>query len=126
MGFLDKLKSVNNTLTGGGAKVYLSATASEEFFGYEYEITVKVDDADLKAEDVYVITRGVEEVEVLEADIVYDRQGEIDFRPDLVRASHAAFELRIVIDLEEEVLSANETCAWQIEVELPENAQYPF
>ena len=35
MGFLDKLKSVKNTLTGG-AEVYLSATASEEFFGYEY------------------------------------------------------------------------------------------
>ena len=27
------------------------------FFGYEYEITVKVGDADLKAEDVYVITK---------------------------------------------------------------------
>ena len=36
------------------------------------------------------------------------------------------FELRNVIELEEEVLSANETYAWQIEVELPENAQYPF
>ena len=116
MGFLDKLKSVKNTLTGGGAEVYLSATASEEFFGYEYEITVKVGDADLKAEDVYVITKGVEEVEVLEADIVYDRQGEVDFRPDLVRASHTSFELRNVIELEEKVLSANETYAWQIEV----------
>ena len=126
MGFLDKLKSVKNTLTGGGAEVYLSANASEEFFGYEYEITVKVGDADLKAEDVYVITKGVEEVEVLEADIVYDRQGEVDFRPDLVRASHTSFELRNVIELEEKVLSANETYAWQIEVELPENAQYPF
>ena len=112
MGFLDKLKSVKNTLTGGGAEVYLSATASEEFFGYEYEITVKVGDADLKAEDVYVITKGVEEIEVLEADIVYDRQGEMDFRPDLVRASHTAFELRNVIELEEAVLSANETYAW--------------
>jgi len=126
MGFLDKLKSVKNTLTGGGAEVYLSANASEEFFGYEYEITVKVGDADLRAEDVYVITKGVEEVEVLEADIVYDRQGEVDFRPDLVRASHTSFELRNVIELEEKVLSANETYAWQIEVELPENAQYPF
>jgi hypothetical protein len=35
MGFLDKLKSVKNTLTGGGAEVYLSANASEEFFGYK-------------------------------------------------------------------------------------------
>ena len=35
MGFLDKLKSVKNTLTGGCAEVYLSANASEEFFGYE-------------------------------------------------------------------------------------------
>ncbi|MEC8284416.1 MAG: hypothetical protein VX024_07755 [SAR324 cluster bacterium] len=87
---------------------------------------MKVGDADLKAEDVYVITKGVEEIEVLEADIVYDRQGEMDFRPDLVRASHTAFELRNVIELEEEVLSANETYAWQIEAELPENAQYPF
>ena len=87
---------------------------------------MKVGDADLKAEDVYVITKGVEEIEVLEADIVYDRQGEGDFRPDLVRACHTSFELRNVIELEEKVLSANETCAWQIEVELPENAQYPF
>ena len=45
---------------------------------------MKVGDADLKAEDVYVITKGVEEIDVLEADIVYDRQGEMDFRPDLV------------------------------------------
>ena len=87
---------------------------------------MKVGDAYLKAEDVYVITKGVEEIEVLEADIVYDRQGEMNFRPDLVRASHTAFELRNVIELEKEVLSANETYAWQIEVELPENARYPF
>ncbi|MDG2197728.1 MAG: hypothetical protein P8O70_12755 [SAR324 cluster bacterium] len=49
-----------------------------------------------------------------------------DFRPDLVRASHTFLELRIVIELEEKVLIANETSAWQIEVELPENAQYSF
>ena len=35
MGFLVKLKSLKSALTGGGAEVYLSATASEEFFGYE-------------------------------------------------------------------------------------------
>jgi hypothetical protein len=77
------------------------ATARKDFFGYEYEITVKVGDADLKAEDVYVITKKeVEEVEVLDADILYDRQGEVDFRLDLVRASHTSSELRNVIELE--------------------------
>ena len=41
---------------------------------------MKDGDADLKAEDVYVITKKeVEEVEVLDADILYDRQGEVDF-----------------------------------------------
>ena len=77
------------------------ATARKDFFGYEYEITVKVGDADLKAEDVYVITKKeVEEFEVLDADILYDRQGEVDFRLDLVRASHTSSELRNVIELE--------------------------
>ncbi|MBT6726009.1 MAG: hypothetical protein HN867_12090 [Deltaproteobacteria bacterium] len=77
------------------------ATARKDFFGYEYEITVKDGDADLKAEDVYVITKKeVEEVEVLDADILYDRQGEVDFRLDLVRASHTSSELRNVIELE--------------------------
>ena len=77
------------------------ATARKDFFGYEYEITVKVGDADLKAEDVYVITKKeVEEVEVLDADILYDRQGEVDFRLDLVRASHTSSELRNVIELQ--------------------------
>lgn len=62
---------------------------------------MKVGDADLKAEDVYVITKKeVEEVEVLDADILYDRQGEVDFRLDLVRASHTSSELRNVIELE--------------------------
>ena len=65
------------------------------------EITVKVGDADLKVEDVYVITKGVEELEVLEADIIYDRQGEVNLRLDLVRASHTSFESRNVIELEE-------------------------
>ena len=77
------------------------ATARKDFFGYEYEITVKVGDADLMAEDVYVITKKeVEEVEVLDADILYDSQGEVDFRLDLVRASHTSSELRNVIELE--------------------------
>ena len=77
------------------------ATARKDFFGYEYEITVKDGDADLKAEDVYVITKKeVEEVEVLDADILYDRQGEVGFRLDLVRASHTSSELRNVIELE--------------------------
>lgn len=126
MGLLDKLKSAKNVLTGGGAEVSLQADLSEAGNGYAFEVSVTVGDADLKADQVYIIVKGEEDIEVPEADMVYTYDGDVEFHPDLVRAHHTTFENRVEFELEEGKLEANQTYNWTFEVALDEQTPAPY
>lgn len=121
MGFLDKLKSLKNVVTGGAAKVYLDCPKIA--FDAPFTVTVRAvaDDAPVKINRVYLKICGTEDVEVPDVDVVYDEQDNPHRRREVVCASRdtVEFELTVANALE---MAANQTLEWEVEVTMPAHA----
>lgn len=121
MGFFDKVKSLKNAITGGAAKVYIDTAPITFGEPFEVVIRVQVDDDDVKINRVYLEVEGNEEIEVPDTDVVYESDGDVERRTEIVRARSTTTELEITV-AEGQVLSANESYEWVVTVELPGNA----
>jgi hypothetical protein len=122
MGFFDKLKSMKNAITGGGAKVFIDCDAISYTGAFQVRIRAEVADADLEIKRVYLKLSGEEEVEVPDVDVLYDQDGEeAERRVENVYAKNETVNLEINVAGAEE-LKANNSYEWIAEVTLPSNA----
>ena len=64
MGLLDKLKSMKNAITGGGATVRLEVGSAVRGTPFPVRVMATVGDADLKIDNVYVNIDGLETTEM--------------------------------------------------------------
>jgi len=121
MGFLDKLKSVKNYITGGGAElsINMKETFLRQAFGLSLEILIK--DVDIKADRIYLVIQNVEAVEGevdMRNSMNDSTHGTIGNRRRTVRKKHVIVENKITLD-ESVLLEANESYLYEKEIMLP-------
>ena len=119
MGFLDKLKSMKNMVTGGGAKVslQLDRTISP---GEKVAVLVRcqVEGGDISASKVYVAVRAVETVDLVHRDRDRGQRGDKDRVHDDEVTFSQEFTIHGAVQL-----AANSTQEWRGEITLPNNVQ---
>jgi len=125
MGFFDKMKAMKNAVTGGAAKVYIESEEVSYTDSFKITVQAKIGDTNIKASNVYVTIEGNEEIEVPDVDVIYDDEGDSYRKREIVYASHRTLDLKFEI-AEEQVLEANQTYQWEVDIELPENAPSIF
>ncbi len=116
MGFLDKLKSVKNFVTGGGAKV--SVQIGQPALGQPIPVLVRaqVDSAPINAAKVYVAIRAVESIHMVVRD--QDTPGD----KDRVQTSDTTFSQEFVIAGPQQ-LAAGSSHEWQGQIMIPPGVQ---
>ncbi len=121
MGFMDKLKSMKNAVTGGAAKVYVEFDG-DAVRGEPFTVRVKavIDSAPVKIDKVYLEVKGEEEVEISGVPVARDTDGDgdVDGSVETVSRSHDNFSHTYNIGGPKE-LAANETYEWEVEIEIP-------
>ncbi len=121
MGFWDKVKSVKNMVTGGGAKVYIEFLDDELSLGepFHVKIIAEVSSTDLDIRGVYLKIEAQERIEAEGIEIEYEG-GEREVEHEIVRKTVETFRDEIRVS-GPETLAANETYVWETEITLPEN-----
>lgn len=114
MGFMDKLKSMKNMVTGGGAKISLQVDGAVSP-GEKVAVVVRcqVEGAAISATKVYVAARAVETV-----NLVREQRGERDRVHDTETTFSQEFTIHGAV-----ALPANSTHEWRGEITLPTNVQ---
>lgn len=117
MGFMDKLKSLKNAITGGGAKISLQMDRTIAP-GDRVAVTVhcQVEGAPVSATKVYVAVRAVETVNLVHRD--RDQRGDRDRVHDTETTFSKEFTIHGAVNL-----PANSTHEWRGEIQLPTNVQ---
>jgi hypothetical protein len=116
MGFLDKIKSAKNFVTGGGADIELEVGHGEVGGSLPVTMRVRVGGAALDVQRVYVVIRGLETVRMTVRD--HDDPGDRD------RIHETAETFRQEVDIYSATqLEANSEHSWPFELTLPEDAQ---
>lgn len=117
MGFLDKLKSVKNMVTGGGAKISLEMDRTiAPGDKVAVKVRCQVEGAAISATKVYVAVRGVETVNLVHRDRDRDSRGDKDRVHDTEVTFSREFAIHGAVSL-----PANSTHEWRGEIELPSN-----
>lgn len=125
MGLFDKVKALKNSITGGAAKVYVDSGNISLTEPFDVTVRVQVQDADVKMNRAYLNIEGREEVEVPDTDVVYESDGGIERRREIVRAQGITVDLVLTV-AEGQTLEANQNYQWTVSVELPRTAQAPY
>ena len=115
MGFMSKLKSAVNTLTGGGAKVFITVEQPSRSEPFTAKVNVKVADSDLQINRAYVRLSGWETAVVHNV-----RQGQETYAHDVTETA-TTFEQEIQI-ANAQTLQANQEYNWEAQIELPPTA----
>jgi hypothetical protein len=119
MGFMDKLKSMANMVTGGGAKISLqidrTITPGEKV---AVIVRCQVEGAAVQASKVYVAARGVETVNLVHRDRDRDSRGDRDRVHDTEMTFSQEFVIHGAVQL-----AAGSTQEWRGEITLPTSAQ---
>ncbi len=112
MGLFDKVKSLANAVTGGAAKV--SVSAAPITLGQPFEVTIQAlaKDAAVNYSRVYVQIRGLEKIDLKDR----DKDG-----TESIRRSVNTFEMEVVAE-GAGTLEANENKSWTAEVTIPTTA----
>jgi hypothetical protein len=116
MGFLDKLKSAKNMVTGGGAKVQLEI--GQATLGGEVSVVVRaqVAGAPMNASRVYVIARAQERIKMTVRD--QDDPGDRDRINENYESFRQEFQVTGPVEME-----ADSQHEWQGQFQLPANSQ---
>ncbi len=126
MGFLNKLKSAKNLMTGGGAKVTLEAPEPTLCAPFEVVVRASIADADVKVSRVYLRVRSVEEVRLPDVPVPVEEM--IDGERRIVGTERREYSDKATLysadyDIgEAETLEAGSERAWDALIELPEDA----
>ena len=125
MGFFDKLKSMKNAITGGGAKVYVETEGLDLEEAFDVTIKTQVSDANLKVNRVYLLVEAIEDIEIPDVDMTYDEDGESERRTEIVRKQTPTLQLEIPVAGAGE-LQANQQYEWTTTVQMPNHALEPY
>jgi hypothetical protein len=120
MGFFDKVKSLKNAITGGGATVYFETGDVEFGTPFEVTINVKVGDSDIKISRVYFDIEGSERVEVTHRTSSNDSDGGYSSSSEKVKITTETYKEQINV-AGDQLLSANESYEWKATVTLPDH-----
>lgn len=120
MGLWDKVKSVKNMVTGGGAEVSVIFEHERQTLGEPFRVLIRAEikDADIEIEKVYLNVRAAEHIEADGIEIEYEG-GEQEIEREIVRKQTETFRLQVEV-AEAQTLSANESYEWQAEILIPE------
>lgn len=119
MGFL---KNLINKITGGGAKVSIEIDEAVLCEPFVVKVFAEVGDADLKIDKVYLYVKSTERARFDNVEM-RDHRGEL-YTQDM-EFGNEAFRQNFVVS-GPEVLKANQTYEWEIQIELPEEAAPTF
>ncbi len=126
MGFLDKLKSVANAITGGGAEVALESDALVFDKPFTVKVSATIADNDVDAAGVYLKIEGFEEISIPDRDVIYQNDNADPNRHrERIRARGRTF-LAEYVAAEAAVLKAGETYEWSVEVSMPAGCPTPY
>ncbi len=118
MGLMDKLKSMKNAITGGGATVQLEVGSPVRGTPFAVRVKAVVGDADLKIDKVYVNVEGIETTEMdVEVETKDDKQvvkKNIEKQSKEVSTYHQELVLAGA-----QTLSAKQEYTWEGTVQLP-------
>jgi len=120
MGIWDKIKSVKNMVTGGGADVTLTIEESS-IKGLKINVRAFIKDADMKVDKVYLKVRSVEKVVAPDIDIARNQNGQVVRTREHVHHSETIFEQEFLVT-GAETLNSQEEYNWSTNIELPERA----
>lgn len=125
MGLFDKIKSLANAVTGGAAKV--TVTALDARFGAPFEVVVRAQSqgAEVKYNKVYLKIEGVEEVELPETESERPETGAGTDTEKRRREPISASATLLALDFTVAgagVLKENAAAEWKMTVELPKNS----
>ncbi len=122
MGFLAKMKSIANAVTGGAAKVSVAIEPWD--FGEPLRVTIRATakDAEVPFNRVYLVVEGVESIEIPDFEFSFeDGSGERGSLRQVVRARHTTIRQEFEV-ASAGSLQAEQSGEWTVEIELPENA----
>lgn len=120
MGFLDKIKSVKNAITGGAAKVTVEVQGKSRMEPFHVVVRATAE-ADLKVKRVYLIVRGVEQASVHNIDVA---QGNSTRRQTVTGETE---RVRVEVDIAgAQDLKQGEGYTWEGQVQLPAGALATF
>lgn len=126
MGFLDKLKSVRNMVTGGGATVTLEVEEPSRTQPFRVHIKAVVADSDINPKRVYLKIRSVERVRVINVPVPIEKM--VDGERRIVGTENGEYTQETTLFSGEfdvaggATLPANSEHQWNIEVSLPDQA----
>lgn len=118
MGLWDKVKSVANKITGGGAKVHISVEGNQLKGPVKVSITAEVKDAQLEVSKVYLYVKSVENARIARSELprVNGQQPLMDLH--LERDIFQKMEFQVAGP---QTLSANQVYNWTYTFEIPGN-----
>jgi hypothetical protein len=117
MGIFNKLKSIANSVTGGGAKVSMEITSEPSLsqpFGVR--VTAAVDGADLSVKRVYIKVQGTESVKARNVGVSEYVNGQTQTRYKDVDYNEVSFERDFDVAGAQN-LSAGQTYTWEAEID---------
>lgn len=121
MGFMDKLKSMKNAITGGGAKVHLDVVNPTKNAPFTVKVQATIGDADVKIDKVYVNVEGVETIEMEVPVVEKDAKPDAPAKSERKSAEAKTYQKEIVL-AGPQTLKAKQQYAWEGTVQLPETA----
>ena len=122
MGFLDKIKSVTKSLTGGAADVSLKAEPFVLGSPFTIVVSATIDDQDVQSRGVYLKIEGLEEISIPREDVIYeDNNADPGRHRERIRARAQSFSMEYPV-AEGGELKADSSHEWPVEVTIPNQA----
>ncbi len=115
MGFLSKMK---NKLTGGGAKVTITAEATDVRSTIKIDVTAEIKDAPIDITQVYLWVKSVESISVPERELGSEATRGVNIERDIF--ARQEFQISGA-----ETLNGGQTYNWSYEFQLPEGNLQP-
>ena len=125
MGFFDKVKSMKNFVTGGGADVFVEADTISFDKPFDVIIKAQIKDDPIKINSAYLKIEGREEVEVRDYDTHRSSDGSTHGHTETIRKNTSLYQNEITVTGAQE-LAANGTFTWKATINLPSDAQPIF
>jgi len=119
MGIFDKIKSVANMVTGGGAKVSVEVENPSLKAPFKVNIRATIAGADLKISKVYLWVKSVEKVTARNVEVA--KSGGGTEKQDVQSEEDICQKMEFVVD-GAQTLAAKQDYQWSKEIQLPLNA----
>ena len=121
MGFFDKVRTLKNAITGGGAEVSVEIAQATPGEAFEVIVRAQVAEDAIDIDRVYLQIRGSERVEVPDVEVVRGSGDDEESTTETVSVETETFSLEVNV-ADQQTLAANEEYEWRATAELPSDA----